>query len=402
MIRLFVVLLLFLSPLSALDPDIPLLYRGRVHPAGAYANQELVLPCQRGEWLPLEALKTESGNFTLYPDETFQEIQKAYLLQDVAKLSAHLRKAYAGLAGKPMRKAHGKTLYYPTFNQLYAELLLFRIPFLEIILLLYVLGALFGLPGAFVLHTAYLLLRCYILARPPVSNMYETLLYVPWIIGLSGLIFSVRRAASASAALILMILIFCPLKDNMENVQAVLDSQYWLTIHVLMVVASYGFFILGGVLAHLYFYNKDLAKPLLHTLYIGTGLLIVGTILGGVWAAQSWGRFWDWDPKESWAFISACIYLILIHLYRFKQIGPFGLAIGAILGLQAILFTWYGVNYILGTGLHSYGFGSGGNGFFAAFVLLEFAFIILRLSFNRKAVKLSHSNIEKKPIILNN
>ena len=111
------------------------------------------------------------------------------------------------------------------------------------------------------------------------------------------------------------------------------------------------------------------------TLYIGTALLIVGTILGGVWAAQSWGRFWDWDPKESWAFISALMYLAFLHAYKFRKIKERGLAIGSILGLMTISFTWYGVNYILGTGLHSYGFGGGGEWLYYSYLLGEGLFI---------------------------
>jgi ABC-type transport system involved in cytochrome c biogenesis permease subunit len=78
---------------------------------------------------------------------------------------------------------------------------------------------------------------------------------------------------------------------------------------------------------------------------MGVAMLIPGTILGGVWAAESWGRFWDWDPKESWAFISSCIYLMVIHAYRFHFIRNIGLAAGSIAGLLMISFTWYGVNY---------------------------------------------------------
>jgi hypothetical protein len=145
-----------------------------------------------------------------------------------------------------------------------------------------------------------------------------------------------------------------------------------------MVVGSYGVFILAGVLAHIELIRKQdkiPASPLLPLLYLGTIALIGGTILGGIWAAQSWGRFWDWDPKESWAFVSSCIYLLLIHAYRFGKISTFGLAVGSILGLIAISFTWYGVNYILGTGLHSYGFGSGGEYWYYGYIGAEMLFL---------------------------
>ena len=177
-----------------------------------------------------------------------------------------------------------------------------------------------------------------------------------------------------------------PEGTNLENVQPVLASNYWLTIHVLLVVGSYGIFLLSSLMGHLYLariylYNKEsslnilLSKLILQSMYLGVFLLIAGTFLGGVWAAQSWGRFWDWDPKESWAFISACVYLLGIHTYRFGYFKSFGLAIGAILGFLAISFTWYGVNYILGTGLHSYGFGSGGVYWYLLFLILEAIFL---------------------------
>jgi ABC-type transport system involved in cytochrome c biogenesis permease subunit len=149
-----------------------------------------------------------------------------------------------------------------------------------------------------------------------------------------------------------------------------------------MIVGSYGVLLLAGVLGHLLLIygdkaSKGLFPALLLSLYIGVALLIPGTLLGGVWAAQSWGRFWDWDPKESWAFITACIYLLFIHAYRFKYIGPYGLAFGSIFGLIAVSFTWYGVNYILGTGLHSYGFGNGGEWIYYLFIVAELTFLLV-------------------------
>jgi ABC-type transport system involved in cytochrome c biogenesis permease subunit len=194
-------------------------------------------------------------------------------------------------------------------------------------------------------------------------------------------------AASALLSVVLLVILkLTHLNSGLENVQAVLDSQFWLIIHVLMVVASYGLFILAGILGHIYLVQsmlkrsesdemKSLARLILTSVYLGTTLLIPGTILGGVWAAESWGRFWDWDPKESWAFISSSVYLMWIHAHRFHHIGNFGLALGSIVGLLAISFTWYGVNYILGTGLHSYGFGSGGEFYYYFFLIGETIFL---------------------------
>lgn len=383
---------------------------------------------KQGEWLSLHALKTKvydstthslipAGNFTRFPDSSFQKIRQAYVKleqsyvtdirhieEQFAELEFLLIEAYRPLIDLPFLQAEGKQLRYPSESQLYAETLYFRYPWIEATIACYLVALLLFLAATtltsrllpiagavlalgMILHTSLLALRIFILARPPVSNMFETILYVPWIGMILGFVlWSYSRqklpilTATIASVILLLLLKVTQINIGLENVQAVLDSQYWLIIHVLMVVGSYGAFILCSLLAHQYLYHHlrnhttkldELAKAILQTMYIGTALLIPGTILGGIWAAESWGRFWDWDPKESWAFISACTYVAVIHLYRFRVVGDRGLAIGAVAGGLVISFTWYGVNYILGTGLHSYGFGSGGEGYYLAFVAAE-------------------------------
>lgn len=370
---------------------------------------------QPGEWLPLKALKTQVyrssvdalelvGNFTLFRDEDFEKVRQAYLREDVRELTHALQKAYQPLAGSVFQEAHGKHLSYPTTTQLKMESVMMKFPWIPLLIALYGIAlflilspykklaiAAFGI--ALFCHTLLLGIRCYILARPPVSNMFETVIYVPWVAGCASLFIPALRrqplavAGAAVASIILLVIVeVASLNQSLEQVQAVLDSQFWLTIHVLLVVGSYGIFILAALLGHFYLalfltYCKEtanmvqLSRLLLQLMYGGTAMLITGTILGGVWAAESWGRFWDWDPKESWAFISSALYLIWIHAYRFHRIGSFGLAIGSVVGLLTISFTWYGVNYILGTGLHSYGFGSGGEFYYYLFLALEAGFI---------------------------
>ena len=404
------------------------------------------LPSRLGtkEWLPINALNIQSyneefnllepiNNFTIFPDEEFKRIQKAFFDLDaslrsknaeeslinaqIESLSNLLYVSYSLLEGKVYQQAHNKTLNYPSLNQLRAESIYISFPWIQILIGLYALSAsliflsyafnginfyrlgLFTLFLSFLLHSLLLLVRCYILERPPVSNMFETVIYVPWVACCVIWIFPKFKqnplmllAAAVTSVILLVLLQVTDLNHNLNTVQAVLDSQFWLFIHVLMVVGSYGVFILGALLAHFYLalflrHSKEslqmhaIGQLILQTLYLGTILLISGTILGGVWAAESWGRFWDWDPKESWAFISSCFYLIWIHAYRFGYIHYFGIAIGAIIGLLAISFTWYGVNYILGTGLHSYGFGSGGEKYYYTFLLAEICYIVLCLGF---------------------
>lgn len=404
----------------SLESQFPL--RERIEKSGPLLK---ILPGARGEWYPLNALHLQTydakqntlvaiPNFTLFSDELFVEIRHAYLAlkndlseDNIENLKHLLQKGYEALEGKPYKQATNKTLVYPSITQLQAEKFYYQYPLIEIAIVLYAMGLVVGaltyakhpnltftlLLIAFVFHSLILCLRCFILQRPPVSNMFETVIYVPWIAVLTGLLLWLKYrnstllfSAAFSAIALLLLLKVSYLSANLENVQAVLDSQYWLLVHVLMVVGSYGAFILSGIIGHCYLLsywkhnketeeNKFLSKIILQSLYFGVALLIPGTILGGVWAAESWGRFWDWDPKESWAFISCCTYLIGIHAYRFHYIHHFGLALCSIIGLMIISFTWYGVNYILGTGLHSYGFGFGGEIYYYGYLLIEVLFL---------------------------
>jgi ABC-type transport system involved in cytochrome c biogenesis permease subunit len=372
-----------------------------------------------GIWIPLKSVISVKENPSAYPDSEYLRIRGAYSsLQNAARAgdypeAARLRQElvnilarnYQSIAGKPVLQSSYNELNLPGAWQLSMENLYYRLPWVWIAIGLYTISFIllltapkFGIwafLSAFAVHTFVLALRCFILGRPPVSNMQETILYVPWVaVFFSWLLYFLLKnriaiSAAAGAAVILLTLNQVTYGSyGLSTVQPVLNSQFWLTTHVLMVVGSYGAFILSGILAHYYLiatvFQKapKLPKLILQTLYIGTALLITGTILGGVWAAQSWGRFWDWDPKESWAFISSCTYLVIIHAYRFGKIGSLGLAIGSILGLQAITFTWYGVNYILGVGLHSYGFGSGGEHFYAFFTGFEVFFALFMLIFH--------------------
>ncbi len=378
---------------------VPVLHEGRYCPLGALPKELVdlqklpLLPSKTDDnWLPISSI--EKGNPTPYPDRVIAKIREASNSQ---MLAVALMEGYRTIAKTSYKKAAGKELFYPSERQLAAELFLYHLPFKWIAIGGYLLAALcfifhrkrLGwslLLPTFILHTTVLALRCWIQSRPPVSTMSETILFVPWITLSVGLGLKKRQwvligALFASAFL----LFFLPSHHKLENLQAVLDSQYWLFIHVMVVVASYGIFFLAGVCGHIYLIqqlrsrdrrNPKLEKTLIQTMYFGTALLMLGTFLGGVWAAQSWGRFWDWDPKESWAFISCGVYLVWIHAYRFKKIGVYGLAIGSIVGLAAITFTWYGVNYLLAVGLHSYGFSSGGKLLYFLYLLGEIGFLV--------------------------
>jgi ABC-type transport system involved in cytochrome c biogenesis permease subunit len=244
---------------------------------------------------------------------------------------------------------------------------------------LYTLGfALYLASLGFQLYGFYA--RIAIAGRPPVSNMYETVIFVATMSAVFALvleavyrntIFALAGAAVSTVALVLADQLPLVLDPKISPLVPVLRSNLWLIVHVMTIVASYA----GGTLAWglgnlslalLAFGRprpdtvKMLAQYTRRGLEIAILLLGIGTFLGGIWAAFSWGRFWGWDPKETWALIALVVYVIPLHARYVGWVKDFGLAVGAVLCYAAIVMCWYGVNFVLGAGLHSYGFGGGG------------------------------------------
>ena len=188
----------------------------------------------------------------------------------------------------------------------------------------------------------------------------------------------------------------------------VLRDNFWLTTHVLTITLSYAAFALALGIGHIAL-GKVIrgAKPeaslynyLYRTLQVGVLLLATGTILGGVWANYSWGRFWDWDPKETWALITLLGYLIVLHGRIAGRWAGFGMAVGSVLAFQGVLMAWYGVNFVLGVGLHSYGFGTGGFGWALLFVAAEISFVSLAVVRKAQSARRSTSPAVSKPQLL--
>ena len=256
-----------------------------------------------------------------------------------------------------------------------------------------------ALVGAGLLTQAYgMVLRVLISGRPPVTNMYESVVWVAFGAVLFALVFEafyrVRIFAACASALAVICLILAdnvPILDgSISPLVPVLRDNMWLTVHVLTITLGYAAFTLAMGIGHLnlglYFFRprevvlfKSLSLFLYRALQVGTLFLAVGTLLGGVWASYSWGRFWGWDPKETWALIATLGYLAILHARMTGWIKGFGMAVGSLLGYLLVLMAWYGVNFVLGTGLHSYGFGSGGYWYVGGFVALELLVITAAL-----------------------
>lgn len=246
---------------------------------------------------------------------------------------------------------------------------------------------------AMAFHTLGLILRVIVLQRPPVSNMYESMVYMNWAVMLFAFIFAaIQRNAvflTAGAAISALVMIYgdlLPIDADLEVLVPVLRSNYWLSVHVMTIVSSYGAFGLAMALGHRHLIlerTKKFTKAAQETsaqliygvIQLGILLLGIGTVLGGVWANESWGRFWGWDPKETWALITFLAYLVVVHLKYSKKITPHWLALSSIIGFFFVLMTWYGVNFVLGRGLHSYGFGSGGMMWILAYIAAEIIFL---------------------------
>ena len=235
----------------------------------------------------------------------------------------------------------------------------------------------YAIVGLFLVQTAGLIARWYISGHAPWSDAYESMIYVAWATVAMGLAFGRKSDLTLAstafvASMILMIAHWNWMDPEIANLQPVLDS-YWLMIHVAVIVGSYGPFTLGmilGVVSLLLILltntnNKETMKLHLSeltvvnelALTVGLIMLTIGNFLGGMWANESWGRYWGWDPKETWALISIMIYAFVIHMRLVPGLRSkwlFNLA--AIIAFASIVMTYFGVNFYL-SGLHSYASG---------------------------------------------
>ena len=246
-----------------------------------------------------------------------------------------------------------------------------------------------------VFHASGIAMRCMIAGRPPVTNMYESIIWVSFAVTFFGMIFFARYhtpiylLAALPVTLTALLLVFqmpIAMPSSIDPLVPVLRDNFWLTIHVLTITLSYAAFALamgfGHILLLRYARNPRETRAdapmhflLYRVLQLGVLLLAAGTILGGVWANYSWGRFWGWDPKETWALIALLCYITTLHGRLAGWWTQFGLVIASVVCFLAVLMAWYGVNFVLGKGLHSYGFGIGGETYVVSFVVADLLFV---------------------------
>jgi cytochrome c-type biogenesis protein CcsB len=254
-------------------------------------------------------------------------------------------------------------------------------------------------------QAAGIVMRCMIAGRPPVTNMYESIIWVSFAVSFFGMIFFMRYRtpvyllAALPVTLVALLLVHqmpIAMPSSIDPLVPVLRDNFWLTVHVLTITLSYAAFALamgfGHILLWRYARNPSQARAdaamhfwLYRVLQLGVLLLAAGTILGGVWANYSWGRFWGWDPKETWALIALLCYILTLHGRLAGWWTEFGLVVASVVCFLAVLMAWYGVNFVLGKGLHSYGFGIGGETYVATFVVLDLLFVAFAVWRYRKS-----------------
>jgi len=230
---------------------------------------------------------------------------------------------------------------------------------------------------AFLFHTLALGLRWYVSGHAPWSNGYESMIYIGWTTVLAGLIFSSRSvggmaATNILAATILLVAGMSWLDPEITPLVPVLRS-YWLTIHVSLEAGSYGFLMLGAVIGMinmiLFILTRETSKERMQraireltaiseiTVTAGLVMVSIGTYLGGVWANESWGRYWGWDAKETWALVTILVYAFILHMRLIPGLqGIYAFNLASLFGFATVIMTYYGVNYYL-SGLHSYAAG---------------------------------------------
>ena len=253
---------------------------------------------------------------------------------------------------------------------------------------------------AFIPHTFAIVARCFLSGYPPVTNLYSSAIFIGWAAVLAGIVLErVYRKAEGMGNLVGGIAGFATLLiahflagdgDTMEQMRAVLDTRFWLTTHVITISLGYMATFVAGTLGVFYIFsglftrrldeetNANMYRMIYGTTCFALLLSFVGTVLGGLWADDSWGRFWGWDPKENGALLIVLWTAIMLHARHGKMVANRGFAVMAVFGNIVTAWSWFGVNQ-LGVGLHTYGFTQSATFWLLVFVLTQFATVLLGL-----------------------
>jgi len=259
---------------------------------------------------------------------------------------------------------------------------------------------------ALAVHTIALVLRMQISGRPPVTSLYSSAIFIGWAIVAASLVIermvkhgigNIVGASVGAATLVIAHYLARDEGDTFSVMQAVLDTTFWLATHVVCITLGYGATFLAGFLGLCYVVmnirtslmrfpgevsergTNDLAflgKVVYGVLCFALFFSLVGTVLGGLWADDSWGRFWGWDPKENGALIIVMWNALILHARWDKMVRDYGTAVLAMVGNVVTAWSWFGVNE-LRAGLHSYGFTEGRMGMLMSFIVIQMAIVLI-------------------------
>ena len=358
------------------------------------------------EWLTIGgALLAMTGDNTLDPTaRAYAEIGDAFAAGDAATFNTRVATLAETLNGREPETSSRSSLEF-LFNRIDP---FYRSMGLYVLAFFLACGSWLGrgpalrrsaflvLVVALAIHTFGLLTRMYLQGRPPVTNLYSSAIFIGWGTVLIGLFlertFKDGIGAACSGAIGFVTLVIAHHLagngDTLEMLQAVLDTNLWLATHVVTITAGYSAMFLAGMLAIIYVLRGVFTKSLTPELDVSLGRMVygvicfalffsfVGTVLGGIWADQSWGRFWGWDPKENGALLIVIWCAIILHARWGGLIRRRGLMVMALFGNVITAFSWFGVN-MLGVGLHSYGFMNKAFPWLLAFVVSQFVLMAL-------------------------
>ncbi|MBW2692507.1 MAG: cytochrome c biogenesis protein CcsA [Deltaproteobacteria bacterium] len=394
--------------LDRLEGDALAVYRRLERAAGLISSEALTLvpnAAGDGTWSSPASLAQSRDASRRAIHAGFGKLAQAYRAGDAVAFRREARALTGALrnvggAGYPSTTAIDRELFYADFNAFGKAWKLYLVGALVILILGFgerTLGYRAGLlliGSGFVCHSIGIGIRWAIAGRAPVSDMYESLIFMGWgaiALGLTLEIWQRRRIVAASAALLgFLCLAFAenlPIDSNINPLASVLAHTSWLAVHVMTIMLAYSAFGLAMLIGHAVLFvevfRKDrspllgwLSKVLYKTLQIGALFLAAGIIFGALWANESWGRYWGWDPKETWSLITFFVYLAIIHARFAGWLRGFGLAVGAVLGFLSVIMTYYGVNFILTSGMHAYGVAEGGQFFLVVYALAECAIVV--------------------------
>jgi len=373
-----------------------------------------VAPLAPGEeWRPLvESLSNPAGE--AHPSvAAFRAILTAYNKGDAAAFNDHVKRYLELVEGRLPEAAH-RARYEVGFNQFqpfYRASAMYVLAFL-LSSIGFMLGCLSRggwakslgratigvLSVTLLVHTIGIISRIYLQGRPPVTNLYSSAVFIGWAcillglaiewffrIGLGSIVASVIGFASLVVAHNLS-----STGDTMQMMQAVLDTNFWLATHVVVVTIGYSATFLAGFLGITYIVlgvftplikgdlGKSLPKMMYGVICFAALASFVGTVLGGIWADQSWGRFWGWDPKENGAALIVLMNVLTLHARWGGMIRERGVAVLAVCGNIVTAWSWFGTN-MLGVGLHSYGFMASAVFWLGSFMLVQVLFVLIGL-----------------------